>query len=394
MFLEGSSLLGNSRYFLQLIKRGMWATLMFCLKWHSRHRGLAYQSFAAQLHLKAMRQEMLAAGVLDTYVGPPNLPFSQSDALTLAKRLQDWATSILDPYSMDDEMFSEMQLFLEEMVLKLKTFGGSLCVAQHNRQKRTSHDSVVRALCTCLNLRNKSQLSPTILSAVAAFFPGMDPDMHIEIPSGGSLSRRQLLVDAAYACYWRDLLLQHDGPLYLWADSSPQGGVDWLLSIVALIRKDDLEAVVEAANRLQESSKHFLPAYEVDDKDAMLRIAAQRHESGQLLATAMKLHRQIPMALGSGASSLDHKARCICRKMFVESQSIPGLKQQLARVRSMCTGMGTEQAIPEVEGASREGLLARTFHLRKQTQQMLLLRQDFCFLRLCWPRVYFTLSIT
>ena len=356
-FLQAPVCLAIPGIFLQLIKKGVWATLMFCLKWHSRHRGLAYQSFAEQLHLKAMHQEMRAAGVLDTYVGPPNLPFSQSDALTLAKRLQEWATNILDRYSMDDDDFSTVQLFLEEVVLKLKTFGGSLCVAQHNRQKRLSHDSVVRALCTCLNLRNKSQLSPTILSAVAAFFPGMDADMHIEIPSGGSLSRRQLLVDAAYACYWRDLLLDHDGPLYLWADSSPQGGVDWLLSIVSLIGKDDLEAVAAATNCLQESTERFLCAYEVDDKEAMLRIASERHESGQLIAASMKLHRQIPMALGSGASSLDHKARCICRKMFAESQSVAGLKQQFARVRSMCTDMGTEQAIPEVEGASLESLL-------------------------------------
>ena len=53
----------------------------------------------------------------------------------------------------------------------------------------------------------------------------------------------------------------------------------------------------------------------------MLEIARGRHQSGLFLQRAMRQHRQIPIALGSGSSSLDDKVKAICRKFFAEAQS-------------------------------------------------------------------------
>ena len=196
-----------------------------------------------------------------------------------------------------------------------------------------------------------------VRSALAAAFPGMDPDLRMEIPSGPALSRKQLTVDAAYSCYWSTLLQEHDVPVYVWADSSPQGGVDWLLSIACLIKRQDLVNVASAVNYLQEYAELFANAFEVDDKDAMLNIVQKRHECGILLSDCVQLHRLIPTALGSGLSSVEQKIRCVCRKLFAETGSMSALRNLLRRVRSVCADMGTEASLPDFEGASLESLL-------------------------------------
>ena len=359
-FLKAPVCLAIPPILSKLIKVGAWKTVMVLANWHQRRRGNAYHAaFAAPLALDAWHDRMKAAGMLTSHVSVPALKLSQSDALKLGKSLQCWAPQILEGYAgdADDEESSTQKLLLEEFVLKLQSFAGPVCIATQSRQKVSSHDTVVKALCTSMNLRNKSQLAPMLQEAVAALFPGLDQDMTVDIPSGSTLSRRQILVDAAYSCFWRSRLQEHTGPLYLWADSSPQGGVDWLLSIVSLIRQEDMESVVAASDFLYESTERFQAACAVDDKDSMLEIAEKRHQCGLCLTSSMIVHRQIPMALGSGCTSLEHKVRCVCRKLFAESQSLAGLKNLLGRVRSVCTDMGTEFAIPDFEGASLESVL-------------------------------------
>ena len=344
---------------LQLIRKGLWDTLMVCANWHQKRRGKAYLAFADRLFLSTWHEEMKACGALDRLVAAPTLVFSQSDAYTLAHRLQHWAADILERHSSDDADFAAEHLFLEEMVLKLQAFSSvaSMNSNRSGRKQPKSHDSVVRALCACLNVRDRSKLQPFVLEGMKAAFPGFDADVHCDLPSGSVLSRRQLVVDCAFACFWRQLLADHDGCVYLWADSSPQGGVDWLLSIIVLIKRENLEEVAEAADALQGSAERFVAACELDDTHAMMQIAQQRHACGLVLTKGMQRHRQIPMALGSGRSSLEHKVRCICQKFYAESQSLPALKKNLGRVRSVCTDMGTEMGLPQMEGASLESLI-------------------------------------
>ena len=71
-----------------------------------------------------------------------------------------------------------------------------------------------------------------------------------------------------------------------------------------------MEAVAQTADFLANSVERFAAAYQCDDKDTMLEIARGRHQSGLVLQRAMRQHRQIPIALGSGSSSLDQKVFC------------------------------------------------------------------------------------
>ena len=265
---------------LELIRKGVWSHLMLCAYWRERRRGKAYHIFAAKLMMQHFHQEMKRANTLNRHVPYACLPFSQSDALTLAKNLKKWAPDILGP-SQDDDAFAEMQLFLEEFVLKLQSFGGRTQVTTSAVQRQLDHDTVVKALCCSMGLRSKKDLSPMLCGALQNLFPGMDLDMEVKIPSGSTLSRKQLFVDAAYSCYWRDLLREHVGPLYLWADSSPQGGSDWLLSIVSMVKQEELEAVAQAADFLLPILLKGLP----QRTNAMIRIPCWRSpEAGISLA--------------------------------------------------------------------------------------------------------------
>ena len=68
-------------------------------------------------------------------------------------------------------------------------------------------------------------------------------------------------------------------------------------------------------------------------------------------------HRFLPMALGSGSSSLLHKCRRICRKVFAEAQSLHATQHVLDRICCVCTDMGTDMSIPDTIGVTLEQVL-------------------------------------
>jgi len=63
------------------------------------------------------------------------------------------------------------------------------------------------------------------------------------------------------------------------------------------------------------------------------------------------------MALGSGAASVFHKVKCLVQKIWPEAQSMQLLRDMLSRVRCACVDMGTEFAIPDLQGPDMADLL-------------------------------------
>ena len=330
---------------LELIKRSAWSTLMLCAKWR--------EPLAERL-LPGWRDALRSADLLKKHVSVPSVAFSQTDAGVLATNLKMWSQSILATASSEDDAAC-LKLALEEAVLKLEAFHGSKLLSSSDSSYQ--HETIVAALCCSMKLRSRSQLAPLLRDAIASMYPHIDLDRENRVPSGSTLSRKQLLVDAAYSCFWRDLLQQHRGPMYVWADSSPQGGFDWLLSIVSLVKREDLQEVVQSADYLAGSVERFACACETDDKDELAEIARKRHACGKFLKRAVKLHRQIPIALGSGFSSLEHKVKALCQKFWNESHGLQDLRRLLSRVRGVCADMGTESALPEVEGVDLKNFL-------------------------------------
>ena len=132
----------------------------------------------------------------------------------------------------------------------------------------------MNAMLAAMNLKNRSQLRDTLEEGLASIDTSISLNVTgARITSGSTISRKQLIVDAALCCHWRQLLQAHDGPIYVFADSSPQAGTDWLLSILTLIKARDLEACVRSSDYLASSVDEFKAAVTAQDTDAMQTIA-------------------------------------------------------------------------------------------------------------------------
>ena len=71
-----------------------------------------------------------------------------------------------------------------------------------------------------------------------------------QVDDAGTVSRSQIFIDGdgAICKFWSQFLAQNgcfdDGPIYVWADASPQLGTDWLLSVMLLIQASELPSGV------------------------------------------------------------------------------------------------------------------------------------------------------
>ena len=171
------------------------------------------------------------------------------------------------------------------------------------------------------------------------------------LPGRTRISESQLKIDAALCTYFaREFFAKSIGHLYLWADSSPQGGTDWLLSMLRIVPQEQLEPSAAAARRLQASVQDFQLAVSNKDFALSMEIAERRHEDGVFLSKAIALHRQIPLGLGSGDSSLEKKMLCIFRKVLAETQDFKLARKALRKVVCVCTDMGTEGGLSLAQG--------------------------------------------
>ena len=93
-------------------------------------------------------------------------------------------------------------------------------------------------------MRNRSKLRQAV-SLMCNLLPpeqreSVAAQLTERVPSGGPISHAQLNIDTAFALVRGRNFADSSGPLYLWCDSSPQMGADWLLSICDMVTVDQL----------------------------------------------------------------------------------------------------------------------------------------------------------
>lgn len=157
-------------------------------------------------------------------------------------------------------------------------------------------------------------------------------------------------MDAALSLFYRDILKLQTGPVYLWCDSSPQLGEDYLLSIFDYIQEEQVVSCWNQAQNLFSSVAAFQKAFAEGDEGEVEDQANIRHHAGRFLKQHIHRHRQMPMGLGSGASSLQHKARALAMKFAHESHDVPALRSICRQVCSLTVDMGVEVGLAEVAG--------------------------------------------
>ena len=309
------------------------------------------------------------------------LRFRPIDAQQVVSLLRSWSGQILSQAA--GETRQELQLMLEEKVMRLDTFAGN-----NKRPTRSEFgpEQLLHALCAAMGVRDRSKLADTFRHLLKcrsqqSMLPGDGDDPGI--PSSAVISRSQIRIDGALCGYWKEKIkswmentnaaLVH-GPspsqvcFFLWADSSPQAGTDWLLSQLRIIPPGKLPLCVAAAQMLQNSARALVSmaqeqSSELDTvagnhsgkedalKDSFHHLVQERHEAGVALQDTMIKHSQIPIGLGSGpqASSLEQKLICICKKFFAETHSKNLAQRVMHRVLGICTDMGTEMGFAQLE---------------------------------------------
>ena len=233
----------------------------------------------------------------------------------------------------EDERASE-ELLLEEHALRLQRLVRSAepqSIYEGGRKSTLDVRHLVKCLCAAMRLRNRGDLKSVLKLALDSMpgFAGSDciDDSAFKVPSAASLSRAQLLVDMAYCCYWQNKLESMKGPLFIWLDSSPQGGVDWLLSVLRYVPDASLQAAVSAAQYMESSPTLFAQAREQGNSTLMQQIAQARHDNRLLLRRCLHMHRLLPGGVGSGASAVEQKIASLVHKLLCETQTVSLLRQ-------------------------------------------------------------------
>eukprot|EP00971_Amphidinium_carterae_P352264 6492516-Amphidinium_carterae.1 len=341
---------------LFLMKQGAWAGLICQQRWLEGWRNTRLRqlfepiTFPHNAWLEQLRaRNLLHANIPDEtsslqgYLNP-------ASAASMAYTLRKHSTTILEAVAEDD--LEDEQIKMESLVRYLDR------VSQTTLPKGPQHvydaSRIILALLAAMLIRNVHELQTVVWAGLAAAAPHLSRSAiqqmlgACKLPSGATLSKKQLRVDAALCCYWQRRFAEQQFSIYVWGDSSPQAGSDYLITILELVKKDFLIEALGACHRLWTSVQALQEGAYRDDLPAIAEIAATRSDAASLLEQAVLIHRQVPAAIGSGAASVDAKARLIVHKFLVEAASVRKATQLLNDIVAVCTDMGTELAIPDI----------------------------------------------
>eukprot|EP00959_Pyramimonas_sp_CCMP1952_P440543 9223486-Pyramimonas_sp.AAC.2 len=136
-------------------------------------------------------------------------------------------------------------------------------------------------------------------------------------------------------------------------------GEDWLVSSCLEVSAGEVAGLLRNAHSLQLSACRWLAAFadgrseERDpDDDTLQSIAQARQHAGRRLVNCMQIHKQIPIALGSKASGLEHKTHAILHALMMETVGMDHLQREADTIASFTTDMGVEFGIADAEGGS------------------------------------------
>ena len=227
-------------------------------------------------------------------------------------------------------------------------------------------------------------------------------DRPMVIPSRATMSRGRVSLDLGYAWCMRDILCPPQSTVsvtwWMWADSSPMGGHDWLITYIhyaylecdwhnlassfhELCRRNELPQVDDAdsASDASEASSNDPPPapaaprrrLQVDDGGGVGRfLDSDSEESGvhaedvpfvpssmdvaeltRVIARSVCHHTFIPQALGTRAASLAHKTSCIAEQVNYEVSGDVQFNRFISGGVSGTFDLGTEYGLGDAVNA-------------------------------------------
>lgn len=339
-----------------LMSKGSWVSIVTALSWARGRRsiGRAQQRIAKELGFPNIEwvQKMLGSGCVGRVkVALPSssdITLRPADAAFISELLKAHASTILANLTTDLDP-AEFRFALEDTTLRLDVFASSSTQPGPSQVAKIRARSLIHAVFAASRLRNRGEIVKVMTNIAIAQFGGQQSRAASSAKSvvcdSSTISRAQVLIDTAFCCHMQSEFAEdaHSSAdkrmFFMFADSSPLHGHDWLLSTLVRVRGRDLDAVCEAARLLKSSSNLFSGE---EPTPEMYDMAQRRDAAQQTVARCMQFHKQVPVALGSGASSVLHKLKCIVQKMWPETQQKDLLLSVLSRSRGACLDMGTE----------------------------------------------------
>ena len=351
---------------LHLMKRSAWTTVMcqgrsgrWLQGWRNSAIKKLFESGLAGFPDATWIGRLTSQGLLCSHIPPDQTrpsTLSPSIAANVAGLLRRFATRLLPQLSEDDREDAEMN-----MVIVVKHLDQLSDVCRALPETRIYEPTkVIRSILVALSVRDVSDLSNTVWNGLMAAFPHFSKQAiqhllgDVRLPGAATLSKKQVQLDAALCSHWQDAFTRCRHAVYVWADSSPQAGEDYLMSVLLLIPEPDLVACMESCHMLWSSVRQLRDAAANEDRPALATHAHDRQAASAMLRDKVQLHRQVPCALGSGASNLDYKTRLLCHKCLMESKTPQHAVQLLNQVIGICVDMGVEAGLADVAGATVE----------------------------------------
>jgi len=182
-------------------------------------------------------------------------------------------------------------------------------------------------------LRNASSLPQALVSALEYTARGTLEE-NVTAPSGSTLSRARLVADMLLClqrqeAWARSGLLQGNALIYLTADSSPQGGRDWLLVEEDTVCADELLRVAAS-----------IEGGDIDPAADFARQLQGLIEVGRVLP---------PSIVGSGCTSVAHKTHSVLHQIKLEvGAARDRLHAYCSSVVGWCSDFGVEASLADV----------------------------------------------
>ena len=219
------------------------------------------------------------------------------------------------------------------------------------------------------DLRNRSNMKNVVSSALSYVVPDVvqSPEDHSNMSERYRLDLNSFRLDMAFMLVRRRETAGRSLVRWGWADSSEQGGNDFMSQKHRWCWTEDIVAVARAVNRLSQSSHAMILQQRStmddssegdlssgdDDVDIPL---INRSELTRFVHERVHEHVYAPASLGYGQTGLVHKVAVCSHQSSIESMSFKEwASNDLDSFRSMTTDLGTEVKTTEFR-VSQTGL--------------------------------------
>ena len=173
-------------------------------------------------------------------------------------------------------------------------------------------------------------------------------------PSSTTIYRAGFVIDCAMLLWQRKQACLYDSYRWMWSDSSPLKGVDWLWSQCIVIHKHRILEVFAAFIELCNMTSDFVSRRNAvaDDPIALADLPDVRNPLPEwqpplaVLRMHIRLFINTPAAMGPGRRSLADKVACEVHKWHLQTPPTACLGKLAKTFMGHCGDMGTEFGTP------------------------------------------------